>query len=576
MKKSCDVLVVGSGAGGMAAALTARLHGLDVLLVEKEDLLGGGTALSFGTLWMPCNPVAARLGIADDAAAATTYLRRELGEQYDAVKVQAYLENGPRMVEYFERNTAVRFDCRMGYPDYHSEYPGASAGGRTIFVSPFDGRELGKDVARLRPPLKTATIMGMMYSPNELTYLQTFSRSWASFSYVARRFLHHCGDVLRHGRTMWLTNGNALAARLMRSAIDLGIPMITSSPMQELIVEHGRIKGARVRIQGELSDIEARRGVVLACGGFGHDIERCRELFTRPQLDGMNWSLAPEGNRGEGMRAAEAAGAQIDRDAANAGFWSPVSRVPSGAIAGHYHERQRPGFLAVTRQGKRFANEALSYHHFGAAIVQAAAPGEEPVAYLIGDHKSVRRNGCGNAVLPAPFPLGRHVRSGYLMRADTLRELAQRAGIDGDALEQTVAQFNRHAAQGKDPDFRKGESVYDRYFADPNHQPNGCLGPIEQGPFYAVRITAAHMATLAGVKADVFGRVLDAAGSPIPGLFAAGNDMSNLFGGHCPGGGITLGPGMTFGYLTGRYLAGVEPVQAEEGMTEPAPAARAA
>ena len=554
---TCDVLVVGSGASGLTTAIVARTQGLDVRVVEREAVIGGSTAVSYGTLWIPCNPVAARVGLADDLQAALTYLRHETGAQFDEPRLRAYLEHAPRMIDFLERHSEAAFLCRDDFPDHRPELPGASQGGRTIYIEPFDGRRLGRSIERLRPPMASQTFLGMMYTPKEVRLLQTATRSLRSFRHVARRLARHAWDRALHGRTLWLTNGNALVARLLKTTADMAIPVWTSAPMRRLLVENGTVCGALVDIDGVPTVVRARRGVVLACGGFGWNTQLCAELFERPQLDGANWSLATPGNQGDGLRAALDVGGQLQRDMQTAGFWAPVSRSAANdrELAGHFHDRHRPGFIAVDARGRRFANESGSNHHFAEAIVRAAPPGEAPLAWLVCDHASLRRTGCGEFIQPWPAPLAPHLRAGYLLRAASLDELARRIGVPERALRDTVEAFNQHAGAGDDPQFGKGSSAFDRYYAESRRGANGNVGRLGAGPYYAVRLTAGHMGTLVGLKTDLAARVLDANERPVPGLHAVGNDMANPFGGACPGGGITLGPGMTFGYLAALHLA---------------------
>lgn len=554
----CDLLVVGSGAAGMAAAITARLHGLDVRLVEKAPLVGGSTAYSYGTMWIPANPVSRREGIVDDLALARRYLSHEMPVDHDAACLEAFLTQAPRMVAFLEERTAARFLCRTDFPDHHPHLPGALGGGRTIMTAPFDARCLGPALARLRPPMPGQTWLGMMYTPQENKLVSAGDRRWRAAAHLARRAARHLVDLARFGRTTWLTNGNALAARLFKTCNDLGIPIHTEVSMRRLLVEDGRVTGAELEQHGGRTRLLATRGVVLACGGFGRSVSRCHELFERPPLDGQDWSLAPEGNTGDGQVAAMAAGARMDERTTTAAFWAPVSRprLPRGELAGHFHDRHRPGFLAVNREGRRFASEAMSNHHFAEAIVRAAPAGTAPLAWLVTDHRSLRRTGCGDAILPFPARLGPHLRSGYLVRAETIGDLARAIGVPAPQLERTVAVFNAAAAQGLDPDFDKGGNAFERYFGQAGHGPNPNVGPLGAGPYYAVRMTAGHMGTLAGLRTDPLARPLADDGRPIPGLYAVGNDMANVFGGACPGGGITLGPGMTFAWLAARHAAG--------------------
>lgn len=565
----CDALVVGSGASGLVAALTAKAHGLDVHIIEKQPQVGGCSAYSLGMLWLPCNPLAARAGIADDRAAALAYLRGEMAGDFDAASVEAYLDHGPRMIEFLERECGLRFELRERFPDYHSERPGAGQQGRTVLPQPCDGRTLGAQLRRLRAPPPRAALFGMTFTPAELALVS--SRSAAGMRYLARRFGRHLVDLLLHGRSTHLTGGNALVAALFKAANDLGIPIHTSSAMTTLLSEHGRVHGAVVEMQDRSRRVHARCGVVLACGGAGHDVDRCASWFERPQLGGQSWSLGPAGCDGDGLRAALAQGATPDK-VGTAAFWAPVSRLPdaAGTLSTHSRDRFGPGFLAVTPEGKRFANEAESNHHFCEALIRATPPGRAPQAWLVCDHAALARIGLGDVIHGAPFPIGRHLRSGYVIGRNRLEDLAEAMQVDPAVFMHTVHRFNEAARNGFDADFGKGSSRFNRAMGCAGQAPNPCLGPLQAPPFYAVRISVGHMATLAGLQTDLCGRALDREGRPIEGLYLAGNDRVNLFRGACPGGGITLGPGMTWAHLTGLTLAGVQRAEPRRAETQAA------
>ncbi|TCO81167.1 succinate dehydrogenase/fumarate reductase flavoprotein subunit [Plasticicumulans lactativorans] len=561
----CDVLVIGSGAGGMAAAITARHHGLDVLVIEKAPVFGGTTAVSGGWSWIPGNPVARRAGVQDDVDAAREYLRHELGEHFDAELVEAFLSNGPRMVAFFERETSIAFVPGTATPDFHPQSAGCGIG-RPLCAAPFDGRALGADLARLRRPLPEMTFLGMGLSAGaDLQHFFKVTRSLRSALYVAGRLARHLLDVLRHGRNRHLVNGNALAARLLKSANDLGVRTLLATPARQLLIEDGVVRGAIVAGADGERRITARRGVVLACGGFPHDIERRRQLYPQTPSGREHWTAAPVDNTGDGLRLGEAAGARVDTRVGQPAAWAPVSEVRRGdgtrGVFPHLIDRAKPGIIAVNAGGRRFVNEGESYHDFGAAMFRATAPGAEVAAWLICDHRTLRKYGMGYAK-PFPVPLAPYLRSGYLLRGATLEGLAARAGIDPAGLATTVAEYNHHAREGRDPAFGKGSTAYNRIMADPEHTPNPCLAPLERGPFYAVKLLPGSLGTFAGLKTDAAARVLGDGGTPIAGLYAVGNDMASVMAGHYPSGGITLGPALTFGYIAGRHLAGV---------TEPAP-----
>jgi len=569
-----DVVVIGTGAGGMAAAVAARKMGLQVLLLEKEPFYGGTTARSGGVLWVPNNPVSTFKPEPDSMEAARTYLRHECGENYDPERVEAFLAHGPRMVEFFTKQTDVQLVALPEYPDYHAESPGGRTAGRSIMAAPMDGRELGERIRQLRPPLREITFVGMMFNSSaEISHFFNVTRSLRSAMYVAKRLATHAVEMLVHGRAMRLTNGNALAARLAKSAFSLGVPMWLESAAQELIADDGRVIGVVVRRRdGSTVRVRARRGVVLAAGGFPQDPRRRGELFAHAPGGRGHHSPAPPGNTGDGLRLAESVGGQVARDLPNAAAWIPVSLVPhrdgSTGVFPHLIDRYKPGVIAVNRKGRRFVNESDSYHDVGVQMLRQCADGEETAAWLIADHRTLRRYGLGFAK-PFPLPLGQHLRSGYLLRGNTLAELAKKAGIDAAGLEATVAEFNVGAVDGKDLQFRRGWRTYNRFLGDRTNQPNPCVAPIERGPFYAVKVVMGDLGTFAGVRTDSRARVLDAQGRPIPGLFAAGNDNSSVMGGGYPGGGITLGPAMTFGFVAAEVMAGrlPEPATARDEAT---------
>lgn len=542
--EQCDVLVAGSGAGGLAAAVTAAHLGLDVLVAEKEALFGGTTAFSGGWLWIPNHPLQEAIGVRDSPEDAATYLLHETGEKYDAARVDAFLAAGPRMVEFFMRETALRFEPSAAFSDYHPDAPGGRPGGRSIVAAAFDGRSLGPMLARLRPPLSELTIFGIMIgSGAELGHFMRWSKSWRSAAFVARRLAGHGAARLFHGRGVRLTNGNALAGRLLKSALDTGVRLSACSPLSELVVEGGAVRGAIVGGRR----VVARRGVVLACGGFPRDGERLRRLFPHRE----HFSPAPPGNTGDGLRLAERAGALIDESLPNAAAWVPVSRVPGAGLFPHFIDRAKPGVIAVTRRGERFVNEANSYHDF----VQALHARGETSAWLVADHRAIRAYGLG-FVKPWPFPLAPHLRSGYLRSGTTPGALAHACGIEPAAFEATLRRYNDGAAHGADRDFRKGENAYNRFYGDPQIKPNPCVAPIVAPPFYAVEVVIGDLGTYAGIATNAAAQALDGNRRPIPGLYAVGNDALSIMGGNYPGPGITLGPAMTFGWIAARHLAG--------------------
>jgi len=555
---SCDVLVLGSGAAGLSAAVTAAFHGLKVILAEKEPVFGGTTAWSGGWMWAPLNPLARKAGIVENQAAPRAYLQAVLGNTFDGARVDAFLAASPRMVAFFEGHTALQFEAGNKICDTYGTLPGAGTGGRSVIAAPYDARRLGDLVARLRRPLRETTFMGMTIQAGpDLAAFMNVTRSPRAAAHVAQRFGRHLADLALHGRAMQLRNGQALVGRLLRSAADLGVELRDSAPARRLLVEDGTVRGAVLATAAGEIEVRAGRGVVLATGGFPHDPARREALF--PANDD-HATLAVPSATGDGLRLGEAAGGSVDTTLAAPGAWCPVSLVPfpdgtTGRFP-HIIERGKPGIIGVLADGRRFCNEGNGYHDYVAAMLAAVPPGREVASWLICTRAFQRRYGLGIA-RPTPLPVEPYIRSGYITAGATVAELATRCGIDPAGLAATLAEYNRHARDGQDPAFGRGSTPYNRLQGDPTHGPNPCVAPIEQGPFYAVKVVPGSFGTFAGLRTDARARVLDAAGAPIPGLYAAGTDMASVMGGHYPAGGINLGPAMTFGFIAGEDLAGV-------------------
>ncbi|WP_417627201.1 FAD-dependent oxidoreductase [Pararhodobacter aggregans] len=556
MERECDVLVVGAGAGGMATAITAARLGLKVTIIEKAPVFGGTTAFSGGVLWIPGN--------ARDPStreAARTYMKSETGNFYDEEAVELYLDQAPKMLDFFERETAVAFVPTL-YPDYHPDAPGGVEVGRSVLAAPFNASALGANLKRLRPPLKTITFMGMMFNSSnaDIKHFFNATKSARSFVYVAKRLAAHFVELARYGRGVNVTSGNALAARLAQSCFDLGVEIHTDTPALRLIHGAAGVTGVEVATPQGPVTLTARKGVVLAAGGFAQDLTRIRAAYPHLRQGGEHLSPVPEDNTGDGITLGQGAGARFETRLPATSAWIPVSQVPVGggkhAPFPHLIDRYKPGIIAVLANGKRFTNESNSYHDVGAAMIAACAGQAETACWLIADRDALRKYGLG-FVKPAPMPIGRFLRNGYLKSGRTLAELARACGIDPAAFEATVSRFNAAADRGEDPEFHRGSTAFNRYLADPEHKPNPCVAPIRQGPFYAVKMVMGDLGTFDGLECTPKGQVLDVSGQPIPGLYAVGNDRASVMGGNYPGAGITLGPAMTFGYVTARHIAGV-------------------
>ncbi|KMN21018.1 FAD-dependent oxidoreductase [Pseudomonas helleri] len=557
----CDVLIVGSGAAGLSAAVTAAWHGQKVIVVEKDAVFGGATAWSGGWAWVPCNPLAKRAGIIEDVELPRTYLKHELGERYDPAMIDAFLEAGPRMVAFFERHTRLQFADGNAIADIHGDTPGAGTGGRSVIAAPYNGREVGKLLKRLRKTMRETSFMGMpiMAGPDLAAFLN-LTRSLPAAWHVTKRFGRHLIDLALHGRALQLVNGVALVARLAKSAEDLGVLLWESAPVTSLTQDEAGVTGAVVKTARGDIRIRARKAVVLAAGGFANDIERRKALFPRTPTGHEHLALPPLGVNGDGLTLGESAGGQINSDLHSTVAWAPVSRVThSDGSIGHFPhiiERAKPGIIGVLSNGQRFVNEANGYYDYVTAMVEQAPAGEPVASWLICTHDFQRRYGLGIS-RPFPIPVGPFIQSGYLKSAYTLEGLARVCGIDAKGLQTTVDDYNRHAQTGQDPQFGRGSTPYNRKQGDPLHQPNPCVAPISKGPFYAVKVEPGCFGTFAGLKTNEHAQVLNADGQAIKGLYAAGTDMASIMGGYYPAGGINLGPALTFGYIAGRHMAGV-------------------
>lgn len=557
--EECDVLVIGSGVAGMSAAITAASRGLKVVVVEKASYYGGTTARSGGWLWIPNTHLARAYGHHELPDQALTYIRDQASAGFNEARVRAFLANGPKAVEFFMSKTAVQFDMPLTFPDYHAEAPGAAQGGRSMVTRPYDARELGPLLKTLGPVLPELTVFGVTIgSGKEIVHFMRVTRSLASAWYVAKRLARHLLEVMKYGRGMTLTNGNALAARLAKSAADLSIPLWLSSPALQLLRDGDRVMGALVERDGNKVSVKARHGVVLASGGFPHNLERRKETYPHVKAGHGHYSPTPSTNVGDGARMAEAAGAVFDKSLSNAAAWTPMSLVPrkdgTTGIMPHFIDRAKPGVIAVNLDGRRFANEANSYHDLVQAMIATSRGKPETACWLIADHAAIRRYGLG-FVKPFPMPLGGHVRNGYLKQGKTIADLARQLGIPPATLETTIRQYNETAQFGQDPKFGRGSKAYNRYQGDALHSPNPCVAPLRTGPFYALKLVPGDLGSFMGLRTNEHAQVITAQGTPIPGLYAAGNDAASIMGGEYNGAGITLGPGLTFGYVAGNHIA---------------------
>jgi succinate dehydrogenase/fumarate reductase flavoprotein subunit len=556
----CDVLVAGSGAAGFAAALTASLEGLDVIMVEKEPLFGGTTAYSAGVIWIPANSYQKAGGVADSPEDALRYLTHHVGNRLDRDKAKAFVSTASRMLDTFEREGFVSYAPALTWADYHPDEPGGAQGGRSLCPDEFDGRKLGPWFDKLRPPITTMTAFGgMMVGRNDLPHVYAMTRSAKSAMHVAGMLARQARDRMSYARGTRLVNGNALIASMAASAFKRGVQLWLKSPMVELVRDGERVTGAIVSREGQRIRVSARRGVVLASGGFPQNDALKRRLYPHLAAGKAHLSLPPPGNTGDGLRLAESIGGRLHDDVHHPSAWTPVSLVPQpdGSVVPfpHFFDRGKPGYIAVDRRGKRFVNEAKSYHVFVPAMIEACRDDAHAEAWIVCDHRAIRRFGLG-ALGPAPLRVGPFIRSGYIKTGSTIEALAAACGIDAAGLTATVTRFNAGAQTGEDPEFQRGTDAYQRFNGSALSSPNPCVAALDTGPYYAVRVIPSELGSFAGIQTNAHAQVTTEAGAPIPGLYAVGNDAASVMGGTYPGAGITIGPAMTFGFIAGRHIAG--------------------
>lgn len=548
-----DLIVLGSGAAGFAAAATAARKGLKVLLVEKAAQFGGTSAISGGAVWLYGTDQAHAAGVQDSAEAMRRYLQKVIGPGYNAALVDAYIEQGHQALRWLEANTELKYALRPLSPDYYPDEEGATERGRALEMLEYDGRHLGAHFKDLKmPPAGMLLFGGMMVNRVDIQHFLSFRRSPRSLLHCLKLMGRYAIDRLSHPRGTRLTTGNALIARLATTAFAHGLELWLDSQTRSLIVEGGTVVGAVIERGGRQLRVRSHGGVVCATGGFAAGPEAAAQ---RPQGDAPHLSMSPETNVGDGLHLGQQAGAALGQGLAANFFWAPVSEVlhRNGVRERFPHlvtDRAKPGVIAVNSAGERFVNESDSYHHF----VQTMFATGNTSCWLICDAEALNKYGLGLA-RPKPVDNGALIEAGYLFRADTAEQLAARVGVDPHGLRRTLERYNRDARDGVDRQFGKGGNSYNRYMGDPDHRPDPCNAPLLKAPWYAIRLHTGDLGSARGLATDSAARVLDASGAPIPGLYAAGNDMNSLMDGTYPGPGITLGPGLTFGWLAACHAA---------------------
>jgi 3-oxosteroid 1-dehydrogenase len=548
-----DFVIAGSGGGGLVAALAAAEAGLKPVIVEKQQFVGGSTAMSGGVIWMPDNPLMRAEGVPDSYADGLAYLEAVVGPPDDGSSLarrEAFLTEGPRMLSFIQRQ-GVKLERCEGYSDYYDTRAGGSARGRSVEGVPWDGRQLGQWHDKINPGM--ARGLGLVVKTNEIRNLAAFARSPKSFSVAARVVLRTYLSRLR-GRDL-LTNGMSLVGQLTKLIVDSGIELWLNTAVEELIVEGGRVTGIRATRDGLPVFVQGTRGVLLAAGGFERNAEM-RGKYSGDQPNDGRWTHGNPGNTGEVLEAAIALGAKTDY--LDEAVWNPAPRLElagsSLSIA-----RQFPRTIYVNKAGVRFVNESNSY----VELCKAMYASDAVPAWLIFDDEYRRRYPWGfgmpklrdiRAITPGRMPR-EWVDNGWIKTAGTIEGLAGQTGLDPQALAATIRRFNEHAARGEDPEFGRGQSQYNRVLGDPGDKVNPSVGPVETAPFYATEIYPGDVGTTGGVVTDEHARVLDQRGEPIGGLYATGNMSATVAGRTYPGAGASIANTTVFGYIAARHAA---------------------
>ena len=558
-----DVLIVGSGGGGMTAALTADASGLDALVVEKSSYFGGSTALSGGGIWVPGAPAQRRAGYTPSPEGVIEYLQKITDGLVSEARIRQYVESAPQMLEFFEKLSGwFEFVWKPGYADYYPELPGGSELGSTINVPPIDLRKLGPDEQKLLKPLALAP-KGIWLGPKELRSFYRIRQSWAGKG-VLLKLISRMVRARVFGERI-AAIGQSLAARLRLAMRERGIPLWLDSPMTELLTAaDGSVTGALVERDGRKQRVAARLGVILASGGFDHDLAwRKEQLPVLESAGAQDWSFGNPVAMGDGIRAGQKLGAATEL--LDEAWWFPAIQWPDGRMQFMLNERMMPAQFIVNGEGKRFINEAAPYMDFGHAMIDGQKSGVTHIpCWLITDHRSWNRYViAGHLPMPkipgAPVPTGRKVpsawlESGVVKAAMNWDEMATKIDVPARQLSETASRFNELARKGHDDDFNRGVSVYDNYYGDPT-LPNPNLYPLGDPPYYAFRIVLGDLGTSGGLRTDEYARVLRPDDTVVPGLYAVGNTAAPVMGRSYAGAGATIGPAMTFGFVAAKHVA---------------------
>lgn len=544
---SYDCIVVGSGAGGMTATLVLNEAGLDVLLIEKSRYYGGSSALSGGGIWVPNNMLMQEEHVEDSIESAKLYLDNIVGDKVSDEKKLAYVEKAPEMLNWLIEKAKIKFTYMKDYADYHPEQPGGSTIGRGVEPKFFNGRKLGKDLKHLRPPIFPIPL-GMVFNAREYKELSMIMSTWKGKVTALKIGLRTIWNLLR--RAKMLSMGQALIGWLRYALKQRDVPLWLNCPLKDLIIEGKKVVGVIVEKEGKELKIGAKKGVILAAGGFPHNLEMRKKYQKEPIT--TEWSVANSDNTGDVIQIGQQHGAKVDL--MDDAWWGPVSLPPDSLPFFHVGERGYPGGIMVNKNGKRFVNESASYVVVVHVMYEKhTADNPHIPAYFIFDQRFKNRYMFGMTFPRQRFPK-KYYESGYIKKASTLEELAEKVGINKANLVETVKTFNEYALQGKDLDFHRGDSAYDNYYGDPKVKPNPNLAPLNNPPFYCVEFWPGDLGTKGGLLTNKYAQVLNKEDKPIEGLYATGNCMASVMGNSYPGPGGTIGPSMTFGYIAAKHI----------------------
>lgn len=550
-----DVVVLGTGAAGMAAALFASMAGSKVLLVERTEYVGGTSALSGGTTWVPLTRYLADTETEDNFEKVMTFLDAAVGEHAPRALREAFLTAGAAAIHSLVDNTQVAFRACAYHPDYLADLPGATVNGRALEPLPYHAGHLGANLKLLRPPIPEFTVLGgMMVNRQDINHLLQRFKTPSSFLYTVKLVSRYYLDKVLYGQPARSVMGHALIARMLASVLERKIDLTVSTEVTELKPTADGSVQLNLKQKGVQKLIQAKGGVILASGGFGRDAEKRKSIYPAGTPE---FSPAASGHTGELHQQVMNLGAYYSRADDQAAFWAPVStrKRADGSLAVFPHfvfDRSKPGTVCVDQTGQRFINESRSYHEFGKVMLEGGA-NTNPV-WIIGDAEALQKYGLGMVRLGGDDPKP-YLADGYLVSGTTLDELAQKLNLPAENLKATVAQMNKAAQTGVDTLFNRGSTVYQRANGDANHQPNPTLGEIKTDPFYAVKLHATDIGTAMGLQADTSARLIREDGSVIDGFYACGNDLNSMMGGTYPGPGITIGPGIVFGYLAAQHAS---------------------